>query len=178
VVGSTPWNSEGSTGGGDEWGHTGVRGVPDWRHLDFLRRPEVKRLIIRSARGIELLLEEEAADWRDIRIKTQQEPVLVCKFCQGQNSGGRRYKVIVRNPTPFQSNIQCRRGMYLAMIERRLRRTVKDIGAENDLLNDLGFNLYVVPRSPVVRLVTYFGVKEVVKTEVLRSRVKEPEWTR
>ena len=37
-------------------------------------------------------------------------------------------------------------GMYLAMIERRLRRTVKDIGAENDLLNDLGFNLCVVPR--------------------------------
>ena len=69
-------------------------------------------------------------------------------------------------------------GMYLAMIERRLRRTVKDIGAENDLLNDLGFNLCVVPRSPVVRLVVYFGVKEVVETEVLRSRVKELEWTR
>jgi len=58
------------------------------------------------------------------------------------------------------------------MIERRLRRQDKDVGAENDLLNDLGFNLYVlyvVPRSPVVRLVAYFGVKEVVKTEVLRS---------
>jgi len=68
--------------------------------------------------------------------------------------------------------------MYLAIIEKRLRRTVKDIGAENDLLNDLGFNLYVAPRSPVMRLVVYFGVKEVVKTEVLRSQVKEPEWTR
>jgi len=68
--------------------------------------------------------------------------------------------------------------MYLAIIERRLRRTVKNIGAENDLLNDLGFNLCVAPRSPVVRLVTYFGVKEVVETEVLRSRVKESEWTR
>jgi len=45
-------------------------------------------------------------------------------------------------------------------------------------LNDLGFNLYVAPRSPVVRLVAYFRVKEIVKTEVLRSRVKEPEWTR
>ena len=45
-------------------------------------------------------------------------------------------------------------------------------------MNDLGFNLYVVPRSLVMRLVAYFGVKEVVKTEVLRSRVKEPEWTR
>jgi len=68
--------------------------------------------------------------------------------------------------------------MYLAIIERRLQRTVKNIGAENDLLNDLGFNLCVAPRSPVVRLVTYFGVKEVVETEVLRSRVKESEWTR
>ena len=68
--------------------------------------------------------------------------------------------------------------MYLAMIERRLRRRDKDVGTESNLLNDLGFNLYVAPRSPVVRLVAYFGVKEVIKTEVLRSRVKEPEWTR
>jgi len=59
--------------------------------------------------------------------------------------------------------------MYLAMIKRRLWWTVKDVRAENDLVNDLGFNLYVVPRSLVVRLVAYFGVKEVVKTEVLRS---------
>ena len=51
--------------------------------------------------------------------------------------------------------------------ERRLWRTVKDVGAENDLLNDLGFNLYVVPQSPVMRLVAYFGVVKVVETEVL-----------
>jgi len=69
-------------------------------------------------------------------------------------------------------------GMYLAMIERRLWQTVKDVGVENDLLNDLGFNLCVAPRSPVVRLVAYFGVKEVVETEVLRSQVMESEWTR
>jgi len=68
--------------------------------------------------------------------------------------------------------------MYLAMIERRLRRRDKDVRAKSDLLNDLGFNLCIAPRSPVVRLVAYFGVKEVVKTEVLRSRVKDPEWTR
>ena len=59
--------------------------------------------------------------------------------------------------------------------ERRLRRTVKDIGAENDLLNDLGFNLCVMPQSPVMRLVMYFGVVEVVKTEVLSGQVKESE---
>ena len=53
------------------------------------------------------------------------------------------------------------------MIERRLRWTVKDVGAENDLLNDLGFNLCVAPQSPVVRLVVYFGVVKVVETEVL-----------
>ena len=65
--------------------------------------------------------------------------------------------------------------MYLAMIERRLRRQDKDVGAESDLLNDLGFNLYVAPRSPVVRLVAYFGVREVTKTEVLRSRSGQGE---
>jgi len=63
----------------------------------------------------------------------------------------------------------------IAKPERRLRRTVKDIGAENDLLNDLGFNLCVVPQSPVMRLVMYFGVVEVVKTEVLSGQVKESE---
>jgi len=64
------------------------------------------------------------------------------------------------------------------MIERRLQRRDKDVGTESDLLNDLGFNLCVAPRSPVVRLVAYFRVREVAKTEVLRSRVKESEWTR
>jgi len=54
----------------------------------------------------------------------------------------------------------------------------KDVGAESDLLNDLGFNLCVMPWSPVVRLVVYFGVREVAKIEVLRSRVKESEWTK
>jgi len=53
----------GSTGGGDEQGRTGVRGVPNWRHLDLLRRSEVKRPIVQSAKGMELLLKEKAADW-------------------------------------------------------------------------------------------------------------------
>jgi len=65
--------------------------------------------------------------------------------------------------------------MYLAMIEKRLRQTVKDVGAENNLLNDLGFNLCVVPWSPVVRLVVYFRVVEVVETEVLSGQVEESE---
>ena len=59
--------------------------------------------------------------------------------------------------------------------ERRLWQISKDIGAENDLLNDLGFNLCVVPQSPVMRLVTYFGVREVVKTEVLSGQIEESE---
>jgi len=57
--------------------------------------------------------------------------------------------------------------MYLAMIERRLWQTVKDVGAENDLLNNLGFNLCVVPQSPVMRLVAYFRVAKVIETKVL-----------
>jgi len=68
--------------------------------------------------------------------------------------------------------------MYLAIRERRLRRQDKDVRMESDLLNDLGFNLYVAPQSPVMRLVTYFGVEKVAKTEVPESRVKEFEWTR
>jgi len=75
VAGSTPWNSKGSTGGEDEWEHTRVRGVPDWRRLDLFGKPEVKQLIVQSARGMELLPEEGAADWQDIRIKTRQELV-------------------------------------------------------------------------------------------------------
>ena len=63
----------------------------------------------------------------------------------------------------------------IAKPERRLWRTVKDVGAENNLLNDLGFNLCVAPQSPVVRLVAYFRVVEVIKTEVLSSQVEESE---
>jgi len=62
-VGSTLWNSEGSTRGRDERGCTGVQEVSDWRRLDLLGRPEVKRPIVWSARGMELLPEEGAADW-------------------------------------------------------------------------------------------------------------------
>jgi len=86
--------------------------------------------------------------------------------------------VIIRNHTPFHSNVRCWRGIYLAMVKRILQRTVKNVGAENDLLNDLGFNLCVVPRSPVVRLVAYFGVVEVVETEVLSGQVEESEGIR
>jgi len=67
---------------------------------------------------------------------------------------------------------------YLIVItepERRLQQTDKDVRAENDLLNDLGFNLCVVPWSLVVRLVTYFRVVEVIKTEVLSGQVEESE---
>jgi len=64
---------------------------------------------------------------------------------------------------------------YLARVEQRLQQTDKDIGVEYDLLNNLGFNLCIAPWSPVVRLVAYFRVMEVVKTEVLRRQVKETE---
>jgi len=74
--------------------------------------------------------------------------------------------------------MQRRREMYLAIRERRLWRQDKDVGAESNLLNDLSFNLYVAPRSPVMRLVAYFGVEKVTKTKVPESRVKESEWTR
>jgi len=65
--------------------------------------------------------------------------------------------------------MQCRREMYLAIRERRLRQQDKNVRAESDLLNDLGFNLCVAPWSLVVRLVVYFGVEKVAKTEVPES---------
>jgi len=65
----------------------------------------------------------------------------------------------------------------IAELERRLQQTGKDVGAKNNLLDDLGFNLCVVPWSPVVRLVAYFGVVEVIKTEVLSGQVEESERT-
>ena len=63
----------------------------------------------------------------------------------------------------------------IAEPERRLQWIGKDVGVENDLLNNLGFNLCVAPWSPVVGLVTYFGVMEVIKTEVLSGQVEESE---
>jgi len=46
---------------------------------------------------------------------------------------------------------------------------VKDIGAEYNLMNDLGFNLCVVPRSPVVRWSCILEWREVMRGEVLRE---------
>jgi len=57
--------------------------------------------------------------------------------------------------------------------EKRLWWTVKDVRAENDLLNNL--NLCIAPQSLVMRLVAYFGVVEVVKIEVLSGQVEESE---
>jgi len=54
--------------------------------------------------------------------------------------------------------------------ERRLWQTGKDVRAKNDLLNNLGFNLCIAPRSPVMKLVAYFGVVEVIKTKVLSGK--------
>jgi len=50
--------------------------------------------------------------------------------------------------------------MYLVIVEKRLWQRGKDVGAENDLLNDLGFNLCIALWFLVVRLVAYFGVVE------------------
>ena len=59
--------------------------------------------------------------------------------------------------------------------ERRLQQTGKDVGVENNLLNDLGFNLCVAPQSPVVRLVAYFRVVKAIKIKVLSGQVEELE---
>jgi len=46
---------------------------------------------------------------------------------------------------------------------------MKDVGVEYDLLNDLDFNLCVVPWSPVVRWSRILEWREVVRKEVLRK---------
>jgi len=56
--------------------------------------------------------------------------------------------------TEKQSNILCQKRILLSdsgNSKRRLQWRVKDIGAEYDLMNNLGFNLCVVLWSPVVR---------------------------
>ena len=58
--------------------------------------------------------------------------------------------------TPEQSNILCQRidnTQQWYNSKRRLWQKEKDVGVEYDLMNDLGFNLYVVPWSPVMMLV-------------------------
>jgi len=95
------------------------------------------------------------------------------RLCQGRNFGRQRCKIIDRKYTPEWNNVLCWRGILLSNSinpKKRLWWQVKDIGVENDLLNDLSFNLCVVLQSLVVRLVMYFGVMEVVKTEVLRGK--------
>jgi len=109
---------------------------------------------------MELLPEEGAADWRDIRVKHDKNQCESVNSVKDRIPEEWRYKMINRNYTLFWSNVLCRRGMYLAIVEGGLWRRGKDVEAENDLLNDLGFNLCVVLRSLVVRLVTYFGVME------------------
>jgi len=138
----------------------------------------VKQPIVRSARGIELLPEERAADWQDIRVKHDRNRCQSVNSVKDRIPEKQRYGMIDKNYTPFRSNVLRRRGIYLAIEERRLWQRGKDVRVENNLLNNLGFNLCVAPQSPVVRLVAYFRVMEVVKTEVLRNRVKELEWTR
>jgi len=46
---------------------------------------------------------------------------------------------------------------------------VKDVGVEYDLINNLGFNLCVVPWSPVMRWLHISEWREVVREEVLRE---------
>jgi len=51
---------------------------------------------------------------------------------------------------------------YLVIIKKPKEgsgRQKKTLERSMTLMNDLSFNLYVVPWSPVVRLVTYFGVE-------------------
>jgi len=58
------------------------------------------------------------------------------------------------------------------MIEKpksRLWQKEKDIRVEYNLMNDLGFNLCVVPQSLVIRLVAYFGVEESCQNRVPRE---------
>jgi len=56
--------------------------------------------------------------------------------------------------SPEWNNVLCQRRILLSNSinsKGRLQQKVKDVGAEYDLMNDLGFNLCVVPQSPVMR---------------------------
>jgi len=71
--------------------------------------------------------------------------------------------------SPEWNNILCWRGILLSNSinsKGRLWQKVKDVGAEYDLMNDLGFNLCVVPWSPVMRWSCISEWREVVREEV------------
>jgi len=53
--------------------------------------------------------------------------------------------------------------------KRRLWQQVKDIRVEYNLMNDLGFNLCVVPQSLVMRWSPILEWREVVRGKVLRE---------
>ena len=64
--------------------------------------------------------------------------------------------------TPEQSNVLCWRidnTQWWYNSKRRLWQKEKDVRVEYNLMNNLGFNLCVVPWSPVVILVVYFRVE-------------------
>jgi len=91
--------------------------------------------------------------------------------------GGTEVKIIDRIPSVPENCTTSERNI-LSDDRKKTPVTSQGHREESDLLNDLGFNLCVAPRSLVMRLVAYFGVREVAKTEVLRNQVKESEWTR
>jgi len=63
------------------------------------------------------------------------------------------YNEIVLGDNGECSGVMCEGSSYSSGRQRKI------LEQSITLVNDLGFNLCVVPWSPVMRLVTYFGVK-------------------
>jgi len=78
----------------------------------------------------------------------------------------------VNNVSYFDNNVLCWRRILLSdsiNSKGRLWQKVKDIGAEYNLMNDLGFNLCVASWSPVVRWLCILEWREVIREKVLKE---------
>jgi len=71
-----------------------------------------------------------------------------------------------------QSNVLCWRKILLSdgiKPKRRLQWGRNNVGIEYDLVNDLSFNLCIIPQSPVMRWLRISEWREVIREEVLKK---------
>jgi len=104
--------------------------------------------------------------------------LLLGVLCQGRSSGGQRYRMIDRNYTPERSNVLRWREVLLSDNRKKTLADRQGCRSGEQLVERSWLQLmYCAPVSSR-KVVAYFGVMEVIKTEVLGRQIKELEWTR
>jgi len=86
--------------------------------------------------------------------------------------------MIDRNYTPERSNILCQREVLLSDNRKKTPADRQGRRSEEQLVKQPWLQLMCCAPVSSRKMVMYFGVMEVVKTEVLGRQMKELEWTR